>query len=200
MNKGNNGEVFIFANCSFPNVSAPTFSANTNLLNLWQVGEEDIQASLTNKAKHYIYSKLFTALRNNYAYNQWYTKYEQDNAQLSILNSSYFSKIEELKKWVPETCLNIQSGDYKMTALDMLWQTPEIAPKQFYSEDQYNRYKKFETVVLTVAKKVQAINNKNSLTKLNAALLKILKDTKGIMENDRYVMLAIIQQMVAEKL
>lgn len=194
----NNGETFVFSSCGFPNLTPPSFTANTNLLSLWQVGNEDIRWDITNKAKFSIYSKLFLALRHSYAYNKGYRLYEKDD-RLITLNVSLSESIDKIKKELPADYMISHSGAYSITALSYLWSTPEIAPSFYYSEDQYNRYKKFENTLLTVAKKVQAIKDKKTLSKLETALLKVLKDTKGKMENDKYAMFMIIYQIVAEQ-
>lgn len=197
-NKGNS-ETFVFATCGFPNLSPKSFTANTNLLSLWQAGNEDIRSDLVNKAKFGIYQKLFLALRHSSAYNKGYGLYERDNTKLVLLNTSFSDSIESVKKSIPADYLLAHSGSYKIEALDFLYMTPEIAPKFYYSEDQYNRYKKFENSILTVAKKVQSIKSKKTLSKLESAFVKVLKDTKGKMENDKYALFMIIYQIVVEQ-
>lgn len=197
-NKGNN-ETFVFATCDFPNLSPKNFTANTNLLSFWQAGNEDIRSDLVNKAKFGIYQKLFLALRHSSAYNKGYALYEQDNTKLVILNTSFSDSIESIKKGISADYLLAHSGSYKIEALDFLYMTPEIAPKFYYSEDQYNRFKKFENSILSVAKKIQSIKSKKTLSKLEIALMKTLKDTKGKMENDKYALFMIIYQIVVEQ-
>lgn len=194
-----NSETFVFATCDFPNLTPPSFTANTNLLTLWQAGNEDIRSDITNKAKFGVYSKLFLALRHSSAYNKGYALYERDNAKLGALNGSYFDSIEQVKKGIPSNYLIAHTGSYKIEALDFLYMTPEIAPKFYYSEDQSNRYKNFEKTTLNVAKKVQAIKNKKTLSKLETAFVKVLKDNKGMMENDKYALFMIIYQIVVEQ-
>jgi hypothetical protein len=48
-------------------------------------------------------------------------------------------------------------------------------------------------------KKVQAIKNTKTLSKLETALLKVLKNLKGKTDNDKYLMFMIIYQMILEQ-
>lgn len=200
-NIGNGWEVFYFSTCSFPIVSAPTFTANTKLLNLWQAWNEDIRTDITNKAKYAVYSKLFSAMKNTYAYNKGYALYGRDQTKLTSLNVSYSDGSDQAKKNIPVSYLNAQSWSYAVNAMDFLWTDPEIAPSHFFTPSQAERYQRFEKSVLSATDKVMKTTNKSALTKLSNALKKTLTDAKTITkDNDQFAILAITYQVVLERL
>jgi hypothetical protein len=104
-----------------------------------------------------------------------------------------------MKKAIPESFLISQSWSYKITSMDYIWQTPEIAPTHYYTTSQYDRFQKFQNTILTIWKKVQSIKNTNTLSKLETALLKVLKDKSQRINNDSYSRLMIVYQMVIEQ-
>lgn len=193
INIWNNNEAFYFSSNWFPSVKTDNFSVNNNLLNLWQSWEESIKENLVNKFKFSIYTKLFQAMKNTYAYNNAIAK---PNFPASI-NDKYYTNAEGLKNSVAYTLLNSNTGS--ISSMGYLWQEPEIAPAHYYTKSQHDRYLKFESSILKIAWKVNNINNTNTLNKLETALLKILKDWKKKTKNETFLKYMIIYQMILDK-
>lgn len=190
-NSGNGGEVFYFSKCGFWNVSAPAFEADSELLNLWQAGQEDVRADITNKAKYGVYSALFQAMKNSYEVDTPGTSHTDGYAWQD-------SEIERMKKNIPDSYLLSHSGAYDVDALDFLWRTPEIAPQRYYTDEQKTEYQKFEKKALALVWKLGTIKDTKTKEKLRKALEKSLKNAKAKMGNDAYLLQMIALRAVSE--
>lgn len=174
-------------------MTAPKFEADSELLNLWQAGHEDIRSDITNKAKFGIYSSLFQALENSYEVDTKGTAHTDGYTWQDV-------EIETMKKNIPADFLLSQSGSYKATALDFLWRTPEMAPQRYYTAEQKEAFQKFEKSATTLIGKLSKITNASTHEKLRKALEKSLKNTKAKMGNDTFLLQMIAYRAVIEKI
>ena len=195
LNIWNNSEEFYFSQCWF-SVSKTDFNTNRHLLNLWQAGREDIKETIPNKLKFAMYSNLFQGLKNTYAYNIWYTKYERTE-NLGDLNISYRENSEKLKKsFIAAYILNPKSW---MTAISEIVSEWEMAPIHYFTDAQYKKYNTFSVSTLALMEKIWKIKDKKTINKLKIALEKELKDSKKKTNNDSFLKLMLIYQIVLEK-